>query len=419
MRSLPRTSRHRSIQLVSACAALLLASTAALAPSATADDLKKRKQQVQSAIGAAKGDLQESSKALTAAARRLKASSAALTAAQKKLLAAESAVSAAAAVDAQMQARLVQAQQALVTARADLEKARAHVREQRRAIGELAANTYATGDPALVGLTVILNSQSPAEATAQMSTVDSLMDRQSNTLDDLRDARANLVEREAGVQKAQEAVAEQRQNAAANLARTQGLQQAAASVRSQVAGLVTSSRASQDQALRARQADARELRALKAQENRIKQLIITRARSQRGGFKGDAGGFLYRPVSGYVTSPYGWRVHPIYGYWGLHDGTDFHAPCGTPLRASGHGTVVARTASTVYGNRLYLDLGQVNGSNLTVVYNHASSYRYGVGAKVSRGAVLGYAGSTGWSTACHLHFSVLRNGNPVDPMGYL
>jgi murein DD-endopeptidase MepM/ murein hydrolase activator NlpD len=124
-------------------------------------------------------------------------------------------------------------------------------------------------------------------------------------------------------------------------------------------------------------------------------------------------------VPGYVTSPYGWRMHPIYHYWGLHDGTDFHAPCGTPLRASGYGTVIARSYSDVYGNRLYLDLGQVNGHNLTVVYNHASSYRYGVGAKVDRGAVVGYAGTTGWSTACHLHFTVLRDGNAVDPMGYM
>ena len=82
-------------------------------------------------------------------------------------------------------------------------------------------------------------------------------------------------------------------------------------------------------------------------------------------------------------------MHPIYDYWGLHDGTDFHAPCGTPERAAGSGTVISEVWSDVYGNRLYLDLGQVNGKNMTVVYNHLSSYRVGTGAHVRRGETVG------------------------------
>ena len=95
---------------------------------------------------------------------------------------------------------------------------------------------------------------------------------------------------------------------------------------------------------------------------------------------------------GAVTSPFGYRRHPIYGYWGLHDGTDFSAPCGTPNRAAGSGTVISRYWSDVYGNRLYLDLGQVNGKNMTVVYNHLSGYTASTGERVSRGEVVGYGG---------------------------
>ena len=73
----------------------------------------------------------------------------------------------------------------------------------------------------------------------------------------------------------------------------------------------------------------------------------------------------------------------------------------------------------VYGNRLYLSVGTVNGANLTLVYNHLSGYRVSEGAHVGRGEVVGYVGSTGWSTGCHLHFTVLRNGTPVNPMNYL
>ena len=120
-----------------------------------------------------------------------------------------------------------------------------------------------------------------------------------------------------------------------------------------------------------------------------------------------------------MTSPYGYRRHPIYGYWGLHDGTDFRAPCGTPERAAGSGTVISKVWSDVYGNRLYLDLGQVNGKNMTVVYNHMTSYAANTGERVRRGETVGYAGSTGWSTGCHLHFTVLLDGSPVDPMNYM
>ena len=58
----------------------------------------------------------------------------------------------------------------------------------------------------------------------------------------------------------------------------------------------------------------------------------------------------------------------------------------------------------------------MNGKSLAAVYNHASGYRVGVGQRVARGQVVGDAGNTGWSTGCHLHFTVLVNGNAVDPM---
>jgi murein DD-endopeptidase MepM/ murein hydrolase activator NlpD len=138
-----------------------------------------------------------------------------------------------------------------------------------------------------------------------------------------------------------------------------------------------------------------------------------------GGYHGSTNGLLVKPVDGPVTSPYGWRIHPIYHYWGLHDGTDFGVSCGEGMRAVASGTVVARYWSDVYGNRLYLSLGNINGHNVTAVYNHASGYRVGVGQHVSQGEVVGYVGSTGWSTGCHLHFTLLVDGTAVDPMKWL
>jgi murein DD-endopeptidase MepM/ murein hydrolase activator NlpD len=406
--------------MVAACTALALAGVLVAMPLAAADDKLKQKQaHAHSQVRSAQGDLDESSKALVSAANRLKSAHAALASAQRRLAVAQQNADAAARVDAQMQAKLQTAEHELAEARVALDTARQRVTDQRAEIGRLAASDYANGDPALMGLSVMLTSQDPAEVTTQMNTVTSLMSRQTTLLESLKTARAQLAAEEAKVEKARAAVAVQRQAAAENLVRKEGLEHTAAQARATVATLVIRARSAELAATRAHRADQRQLRAAKKQEQRIRQLIIERSRRQHGGYSGNTGGFLFRPVSGYVTSPYGWRMHPIYHYWGLHDGTDFHAPCGTHLRAAGSGHVISEVWSDVYGHRLYLDLGHVNGKDMTVVYNHATSYRVGVGARVQRGETLGYAGTTGWSTGCHLHFTVLLDGNPVDPMHYM
>ncbi|MET0999576.1 MAG: peptidoglycan DD-metalloendopeptidase family protein [Marmoricola sp.] len=416
MRSLPRTTRARAL---TAMASLVLLGAGIAVPSASADDLRNKQRDVRGQVRQTQGDLHESSRALAAAARRLQTARVALTSAQRRLVVAQNNLVVAARLDALMQSRLQAAEHRLALARVALDAARARVVEQRAEIGVLAASNYANGDPALMGLAVILNSQNPAEVTSQMNTVDSLMDKQTTLLASLREARARMVAEEAKVEQAKVAVGVQRQAARANLVRKQGLEQSASTARAEVATLVARSRAAELAAARARRADLVQLRALKKQEDRIRVMIIERARRQRGGYKGDTGGFLFRPVPGAVTSSFGYRRHPIYGYWGLHDGTDFSAPCGTPNRAAGSGTVISRYWSDVYGNRLYIDLGQVNGKNMTVIYNHLSSYSASTGERVSRGEVVGYSGSTGWSTGCHLHFTVMLDGTPVDPMRYL
>jgi murein DD-endopeptidase MepM/ murein hydrolase activator NlpD len=388
-------------------------------PNASADDLREKQKQARGQVRHAQGDLHESSEALAAAAQVLTRARAALSAAQSRLATAQANVTAAVRLDTLMQQRLAEAERRLALARVALDTARQEVVDQRAEIGVLAASNYANGDPALVGLAVMLNSQNPVEVTSQMNTVDTLMDKQTTLLAALKEARARMVAQEAKVEAAKAAVSEQREAARENLVRKQGLEDAAVAARAEVATLVARGRAAEAQAARARQADLAQLRAAKKQEDRVRALILDRARSQRGGYQGDTGGFLFRPVPGAVTSSFGYRRHPIYGYWGLHDGTDFSAPCGTANRAAASGTVISTYWSDVYGNRLYLDLGQVNGQNMTVIYNHLSSYSASRGDQVARGEVVGSAGSTGWSTGCHLHFTVMLDGNPVDPMSYL
>ena len=123
-----------------------------------------------------------------------------------------------------------------------------------------------------------------------------------------------------------------------------------------------------------------------------------------------------RPVNGRLSSSYGMRRHPVLGTYKLHDGTDFAASCNTPIKAAQSGTVSERYFNGGYGNRLMVDHGNVNGSYVTTGYNHATRYTVSVGQSVSKGQVIGYVGSTGYSTGCHLHLMVWENGSMVNPM---
>ena len=126
-------------------------------------------------------------------------------------------------------------------------------------------------------------------------------------------------------------------------------------------------------------------------------------------------GSLARPVGGPITSPFGTRVHPITGVRKLHDGTDFGVPCGTPVHAASAGTVTGVPTTAAYGKRIIIR----HRPGLETSYNHLSSRSVSVGDHVSSGVVIGHSGNTGLSTGCHLHFMVMKNGKPVDPMGYL
>lgn len=118
---------------------------------------------------------------------------------------------------------------------------------------------------------------------------------------------------------------------------------------------------------------------------------------------------LVWPASGPITSPYGMR-------WGsLHPGIDIGAGMGAPIHAAASGRVILAGYSGGYGNLIVID----HGNGLATAYAHQSRLGVSVGQDVSQGDVIGYVGSTGFSTGPHLHFEVRVNGSPVDPMGYL
>lgn len=126
-------------------------------------------------------------------------------------------------------------------------------------------------------------------------------------------------------------------------------------------------------------------------------------------------GQLGWPVSGEITSPYGYRVHPIWGTTIYHSGIDIGVDEGTPVHAADGGVVVWSGWMGGYGYAVVID----HGNGLSTLYGHNSELAVDEGQSVVKGQVISYAGSTGNSTGPHVHFEVRVNGDPVDPMGYL
>ena len=116
-----------------------------------------------------------------------------------------------------------------------------------------------------------------------------------------------------------------------------------------------------------------------------------------------------------LTSPYGYRTHPILDYERLHAGLDIGAKFGEEIIAADGGTVLIAEYSDSYGNFVLID----HGDRYSTAYGHMSEIAVEAGQEVKQGELIGYIGSTGWSTGPHLHFEIRVNGSAVNPLNYL
>ena len=121
------------------------------------------------------------------------------------------------------------------------------------------------------------------------------------------------------------------------------------------------------------------------------------------------------PIFGWLTSAYGTRKDPFTGRPDFHSGLDISANRGTPIRATADGTVQSAAYQGNYGNAVVID----HGFGLATRYGHMSGFRVRAGQKVKRGEVIGYVGATGRATSSHLHYEILLNGQPFNPLRLL
>ena len=403
---------------------VMLALTAAALASPVAadkeDDLQRQKRGVNGQLGDAKKEFDQSSKKFANAVAALRNAQRQLDAAEAHLGSTRGQLAAAEARDAQMQAELDKSEAELDVAIAQLAQGKRKLRTSEIKVQQFTVESLQEGDRGLQAFGDLLRGESPTTFSQRMSLNDSVSDAQLATMQRLAASKVILKLHREEVQKLRDQVAAARAAAAANLVRKQQLEADAENQAEEVDRLVGERAKARNSAAAIKREDAKQLKELENERARLNARLARLARKGGGkGAGGDGGGTLSRPVGGPITSPYGMRRHPITGVYKLHDGTDFSAGCGTPIRAAAAGRIIEQYYNGGYGNRVILNNGMKRGKNVVTTYNHLSRYAKGRGAHVSRGEVIGYVGSTGYSTGCHLHFMVIANGRTTNPVNWL
>ncbi len=414
-------NRSRRTSVMAALLAVVML-VAVSGPSAadSKSELEKQRKQASAAAKQAKKALDGSTKKYAAAVLALRAAQGKLDAAQNQLGATRGLLAVAQELDNQMQAKLVVSQNNLDTAIARLAQGENELKASEAQVEQFTVENLQQGDPSMRAFGGLLRGEDPVTFTEQMNLNDSVSDAQLATMQGLAATKVMLEVKRDEVRKLRDVVKKQRADAAANLVRKTRLEAQAEEQRDQISGLVAVRETAKSSAAASRAEDEKKYREEVAERNRLEAQIQALINKGGGGDAGgDGGGTLSRPVSGPITSAYGMRVHPITRVYKLHDGTDFGARCGTPIKAAASGTIIQQYYNGAYGNRIILNNGTMRGVNVVTTYNHLSRFASRAGARVKRGQVIGYVGSTGYSTGCHLHFMVLVNGRTTQPMNWL
>ena len=310
-----------------------------------------------------------------------------------------------AALDKQ-QAEYERLQTRLAAKKRELALAAQRLRWQEQIFARRVVQTYKAGD--VDYLSMLLNAGSYEDMLTRVRFIRDLVDSDNTLVGSLAEAR--------------DAVALAKRQAAVETRRAKGLRDqlkhkndqlvALKSEQLSVAAATRQARREKTTALARVERDIRTWEAPAAQLARESAALAGVIRGQQG--DGKFSGALAWPVAGPITSPFGWRVHPIFHVRKLHTGIDIGAGYGVPIHAADGGRVIYATWMSGYGNTVVID----HGGGISTLYAHQSSFAVG-GGLVSKGQVIGYVGSTGYSTGPPLHFEVRVNGNPVDPLGYL
>lgn len=156
---------------------------------------------------------------------------------------------------------------------------------------------------------------------------------------------------------------------------------------------------------------------MEAEEARVRAEIAAAANGTSGSVPAQYTGGVFQwpaPASYTITSPYGYRIHPIFKSPNLHRGVDIAVGTGSKVLAAADGVVIKSTYNSSYG--YYVSIN--HGGGLVTLYAHNSSLNVSVGQTVTKGQLIAFSGNTGNSSGPHLHFEVMVNGQTTNPMNY-
>lgn len=400
---------YRSRAAISlALASLLIFASATPAMGATASEL----QQHQKAAQDARKRAEQSEDAASKLAQEVESLDAEIDKIESEARALEPKIAEATARTSKIQAQVNELQAEIDRTEADIKKTQAEYDLQQHLLADRVNSTYRQGT--WYYFDVLLGSQDIGDLIARTEFVNRVI-KSNNDLAATLDATAQSLEKaKVKLDRTFESVELKRKEAAEvekNLRDLQASRQTAAArskaVQEQKAELAVEHKE-----------NAQRLRALAEQEE-AESSRIARELSSRGGGSGIYAGTMTWPVpsSHRVTSPFGYRTHPIFGDRRLHTGIDISAPSGSAIVAAGDGEVIFTGYRGGYGNTVMID----HGNGVITLYAHQVSGGIAVsnGQSVTKGQRIGAVGSTGNSTGPHLHFEVRVNGSPVNPMNYL
>ena len=313
----------------------------------------------------------------------------------------------------QAETRLEEMQRDFVRTQTNLALTQDRLLVHRRALRDRAVAAY-VGNPSSATVELMLRAKDLRQVAAAAGYLESIVEVQRGTVarvTALRDAHEELRH---SLESKKDAAKAQRDLVVARKSALEGVRGEHESARREV----VAEEVHQGQLLgevRARQAEFEaEIAALRAESGSVSALL----RGLQAGQAPTVGGpgLLGHPVPGaVVTSGFGPRVHPILGTARMHDGVDYRAVTGTPIRAARAGSVVSAGPQGGYGNATIVD----HGGSLATLYAHQSAMYVSPGTAVAAGQVIGAVGSTGFSTGPHLHFEARVAGIPVNPLPYL
>ena len=343
------------------------------------------------------GQLQDTNQQLAATQRRLDSLSLQLNDARAKL----------AAIDAQL--NIVSA--ALRDKGNQLEVLLGVMEVQQAAVNKRIADIYIN---APTGYSQALsNSQDFADVVTANQFAGSVMREDADTMMRLQHAQDQVLAQKTDIAAHEAAIVKARNAQAAELQQIANIQSQQAATRAVQHSLM----AHQNHLLREvnsqRYSYIKQIQELQRENNLLSAIIRGAQRGQRV-IQG-VGGYLKWPVSGPITSPFGWRIHPIYGYRSFHTGIDIGVPMGTIVKAARYGKIIYTGYNGAFGLVVIID----HGNSLATMYAHLSRVFVSVGQKVGTLQSIAASGNTGWSTGPHLHFQVDLQGTPVNPLSWL